>query len=34
MEKENIYENKFTISKALENMDSILESLNIIKKKV
>ena len=34
MEKENVYENKFTISKALENMDSILESLNIIKKKV
>lgn len=33
-ESKNIYENKFTISKALENMDSILESLNIIKKKV
>jgi hypothetical protein len=33
-EEKNIYEHKFTISKALENMDSIIESLNIIKKKV
>lgn len=34
VEEENIYEGKLTISKALDNFDSIIESLNIVKKKV